>query len=115
MQYNGMLEALPYRTALQPYATWFALLIISLLTITNGFYIFIHGNWDARDFVAAYITLPIFLVLYLGHKIWFRTSLYIKTSRIDVITGKKEMDELEALDSPPIPKNMLEKIWFWIA
>jgi amino acid transporter len=115
MEHNNLLQALPYRTALQPYATWFALLVISLLTITNGFYIFIDGNWDAKSFVAAYITLPIFLALYLGHKIWFRTSLYIKTDHIDVITGKSEMDELEALDRPPIPKNIFEKIWFWLA
>ncbi|KAL1880562.1 hypothetical protein VTK73DRAFT_5575 [Phialemonium thermophilum] len=115
MAYNNLLAAMPYRTALQPYATWAALFLISILTLTNGFQIFIHGNWNAKDFVAAYITFPVFMLLYIGHKIWFRTPLYIKTADIDVITGKKEMDELEAMDRPPVAKNWLEKIWFWLA
>ncbi|KAK5202653.1 hypothetical protein LTR41_011606, partial [Exophiala xenobiotica] len=31
------------------------------------------------------------------------------------ITGKQEMDELEEMDRPPIPRNVLEKAWFWLA
>lgn len=115
MIFNGMLNVLPYKTPLQPYLTWFALLIISLLTLTNGFQIFIGSNWDVSNFIAAYITLPVFLVLYLGHKIWFRTRLCVPVKDIDVLTGLKEMDELEAMDVPPVPKNFLQKAWFWLA
>ncbi|KAJ3523548.1 hypothetical protein NM208_g12408 [Fusarium decemcellulare] len=115
MVFNNMLDVLPYRTALQPYATWVVLFIIILLTLTNGFAVFLKGNWDVKNFIAAYITLPIFLVLYLGHKIWFRTPLCIPLQNIDVVTGKREMDELAAQDVPPVPKNLLEKIWFWLA
>jgi len=115
MEFNNMLDALPYRTPLQPYATWFVLVIIIILTLTNGFAIFTHGSWDVKSFIAAYITLPIFLVLYLGHKLWFRTPLCIRVQNIDVITGKREMDELEAMDVPPVAKNWVEKVWFWLA
>ncbi|KZZ98935.1 amino-acid permease inda1 [Moelleriella libera RCEF 2490] len=113
MIYNNLMQALPYRTPLQPYAAYAALFIISLLTITNGFQTFMPFN--AQDFVAAYITLPIFVLLYVGHKLWFRTSMYIPVDKIDAITGKKEMDELEAMDEPRVAKNWLEKIWFWLA
>lgn len=65
--------------------------------------------------MAAYITLPIVLALYVGHKIWFRTSFAIKVHNIDVVTGKREMDEFCAMDEDPIPKNWVQKIWFWIA
>ena len=115
MIFNNMLDALPYKTAFQPYATYFTLFIITLLTLTNGFAIFTKGNWDVKNFIAAYITLPIFLALYIGHKIWFRTPLCIKIQNIDVITGKREMDELEAMDQPPVPKNWLERAWYWLA
>lgn len=115
MIHNGLLDSLPYRGIFQPYGTYFALLMISLLTLTNGFVVFTKGNWDVKNFIAAYITLPIFLCLYLGHKIYFRTRLYIPVQEIDATTGKKEMDELEALDVPPVPRNFLEKMWFWIA
>ena len=111
--YNNMLQALPYRTPLQPYATYVALVVVCLLTITNGFQTFMPFN--AQDFVAAYITIPIFLALYLGHKIICRTSMAIPIDQVDAITGKKEMDELERMEEPRIAKNWLQKAWYWLA
>ncbi|KJZ72542.1 Proline-specific permease [Hirsutella minnesotensis 3608] len=113
LEYNNLLQSLPYKTALQPYATYFTLLILSLLVITNGFQTFMPFN--VSDFVAAYITIPAFLLLYVGHKIFARTPLYIPTDRADAITGKKEMDELEEMDEERVPKNWLQKAWFWLA
>jgi amino acid transporter len=113
--FNNMLDVLPYRTAFQPYFTYIILFIITLLTLTNGFQIFIPANWDVQSFLAAYITIPIFLVLYLGHKIVFRTRFAIPVAEIDVITGKKEMDEMAAQDVERVPKNVWEKIWYWVA
>ncbi|KAK3110733.1 hypothetical protein LTR53_014686 [Teratosphaeriaceae sp. CCFEE 6253] len=90
------------------------------------------GPLSVADFLAAYITLPIFLALYLGHKVW-TTVLQGAQAReesgwqggfwdfghrvgdIDVRTGKKEMDELEARDVPPVPRNWMERFWFWLA
>ncbi|KAK6193932.1 hypothetical protein LQW54_011966 [Pestalotiopsis sp. IQ-011] len=115
MKHRGLLDTLPFRTRFQPYGTYYALFVISLLTITNGFAVFFPSNWSVSDFLAAYITLPIFLVLYIGHKIWFRTRFYIKKEDIDVDTGVKEMDDLAALDIPPVPRNWVERIWFWLA
>lgn len=115
MVFNNMLDQLPFRTPLQPYASYFMLGLISLLTLTNGFQHFIPRNWDVSNFLAAYITIPIFFMLYLGHKFWFRTPFAIPISEIDVITGKKEMDELADQDVEPVAKNFLHKIWLWIA
>lgn len=115
MEYNGLLHTLPYRTPLQPYATWVVLFLLVLLTLTNGFQVFFPSEWNVSDFLAAYITLPLFVALYLGHKILYLTPFAIRTSNIDVITGKKEMDELEAMDRPPIANNWLQKAWYWLA
>ncbi|KAK4545741.1 hypothetical protein LTR36_002695 [Oleoguttula mirabilis] len=143
MKAKNMYDSLPLRTPLQPYATWFVLGLLVLLTLTNGFQVFFPANWNVADFVAAYVTIPIFLALYLGHKIWTSTQHVVKASRsssngslglggavkawcghwslchsiadIDVLTGKREMDELEAMDVPPVPKNWVEKAWFWLA
>lgn len=115
LTYHNLLHTLPYRTPLQPYATWVVLFVLSILTLTNGFQNFFPSVWTISGFLAAYITLPIFLVLYIGHKIWFRTKFAIKISEIDVISGKKEMDEFCANDEAPVPKNVWQKIWFWIA
>jgi amino acid transporter len=115
LKYNGLLHTLPYRTPFQPYLVWATLFIICLLTLTNGFQVFFPSNWNVSDFLAAYITLPIFLALYLGHKIWFKTTWAIKVQNIDVISGKREMDELCSRDEEPVPKNIWQRIWFWIA
>ncbi|KAF4124433.1 hypothetical protein GMORB2_5099 [Geosmithia morbida] len=114
MAIQNLLGQMPLRTPLQPYMSYVVLFLVSLITITNGFQIFIPRNWNVSDFFAAYVTIPIFLVLYAGHKIWFRTPLRIPIEQVDVITGKKEMDDLAALDEPPIARNWVEKVWLWL-
>ena len=115
MTQQGLLHTLPFTTPLQPYATWATLVVIVLLTITNGFQVFVPSRWNYQDFLAAYITIPVFLILYLGHKLCVRTPWAMGLHDIDLLTGKKEMDEFCANDVPPVPKNFLQRIWFWLA
>lgn len=141
MAFNNLHTSLPFRSPLQPYATYFILFLLIILTLTNGFQVFFPSEWNVGDFLAAYITIPIFLALYLGHKAYAATTYVVKeiswngrlqplpmakawlgqwrlmhkVENIDAFTGKREMDELEALDEPPVPKNWLEKVWFWLA
>ncbi|KAL8948742.1 MAG: hypothetical protein Q9222_005095 [Ikaeria aurantiellina] len=115
LEFNGLLDQRPYKSPGQPYTSYCALFILSILTLTNGFQVFFPGKFTASSFLAAYITLPIVIVLYLGHKIWFRTPLFIRVDKIDIYSGKEEADRLEELDVPPVAKNVWEKIWFWIA
>lgn len=57
MIFNRMLDALPFRTPLQPYASYFMVSLISILTLTNGFQVFFPSEWNVSDFLAAYITV----------------------------------------------------------
>ncbi|KAK1485144.1 amino acid permease [Colletotrichum tamarilloi] len=115
MIYHNMMHRLPFKTPLQPYFTWFILGLLIILTLTNGFQVFFPGHWSVSDFLAAYITLPIFFVLYIGHKIWFRTPIARNVADVDVLTGVAEMEAMAELDEEPIPKNLLQKVWFWLA
>jgi amino acid transporter len=116
MTYQGLLDTLPFKTPLQPYATWATLVVITLLTVTNGFQVFAEGRWNYQDFLAAYITIPVFLVLYIGHKLWHRGPLLKPVHDIDVLTGKKEMDEFCENDGEgPVAKNWMMKVWYWLA
>ena len=89
--------------------------MLVLLTLTNGFQVFFPGSFTASSFLSAYITIPPFVLLYLGHKIFFRTPWVRRLETIDVVTGKEEADALEELDTPPVPKNVFQKFWFWLA
>ncbi|KAI1453765.1 proline-specific permease [Annulohypoxylon moriforme] len=115
MEHHGMLHELPFLTPLQPGATYAVLFLITLLTLTNGFQVFFPAHWSASSFLAAYITIPVFLVLYVGHKLVYRTRFAIRVEDVDVWTGKKEMDEMTAAEVEPVPKNWVEKAWFWLA
>ncbi|KAI0892369.1 proline-specific permease [Annulohypoxylon nitens] len=115
LEHNGLLKTLPFRTPLQPYASYATLFLVTLLTLTNGFQVFFPSQWSASSFLAAYITIPIFLVLYFGHKLVYRTRFAIRVEDVDVWTGKKEMDDMSAADREPVPRNWLERAWFWLA
>jgi len=88
--------------------------IMILLCLTNGFQVFFAGNFSAASFFAAYITLPLFLVLYFGHKICFRTPWARPISQVDVWSGKEEADALEEKYVAPVAKDGMQRVWFWI-
>lgn len=115
MIYNNLLETLPFRTPLQPYSAWFSLIVMILLTITNGFYVFVPSRWNVSDFLVSYITIPLFFVLYLGHKAWFKTPWVIAIAEMDVWSGKEAADAAEELYVIKVPTNWYEKAWAWVA
>ncbi|KAB8067692.1 amino acid permease/ SLC12A domain-containing protein [Aspergillus leporis] len=110
----GIFDHLPFKSPFQPYGTYFTLCFIILLLLTNGFWLFFPGNFTASNFLTAYISIPLFLVLYGGHKMFHRTSWYRPISEIDLFSGLEEVEEITAADIKPVPKNWLERIWFWI-
>lgn len=115
MAHHGLLDSLPFRSPCQPYATYVVLFLLVLLTLTNGFQVFFPSQWSVSGFLAAYITIPIFLALYVVHKIVCRTPFAIRTEMVDAWSGKKEMDDMCAADEEPVPRNWVQKVWFWIA
>ena len=116
LKYNGIDETRPFKTPLQPYASYITFFIVALLCVTNGFTVFVGGSFTAGDFVAAYVTLPIFAVLYFGHKIYTKNWKFVRpVHEIDVFTGLDEAEKTEAMYPERQPRNWIEKVWFWIA
>lgn len=73
LEFRGMSrKELPYAAPLQPYTTWFGLFFCVLILLTNGFTVFIE--WSTSDFFAAYVSLILFIVLFVGHKLVFWTK-----------------------------------------
>lgn len=53
----------------------------------------IGGKPNAYDFFEAYLSVPIVLAFYFGHKIWKKNwRFYIKAKDVDIDTGRRELD-----------------------
>ena len=82
-----------------PYKSWggsglaiYGLTFCGIITITQGFTAFVP--WDTESFFIAYISLILFVVLYVGHKLVKRTKL-INPAEADLLTGKFEEELAE--------------------
>lgn len=85
-----------------------------MVAFFNGFDCFFPGNFSAKTFVPPYIDIPIFACLYLGYKLIMKTE-FVQAKDMDLWSGKAEIDALEPFWPERIPRNWLERVWFWIA
>ncbi|KAF2670008.1 AAT family amino acid transporter [Microthyrium microscopicum] len=103
---------LVFKSKWQPYTAWFALVYFTIIIIFNGFVVFINGHWTVQDFLIAYINIPIFVILYLFWKVLKRTR-FVRAEESDIWSGKHAVDNEVWPDIQP--RNVWERIWFWIA
>ena len=88
----------PYKSILQPWGTYIALVGATFLLLMNGFNVFLPGQWSVSRFFTAYVGIPVFLALYFGHRIIFRKDPWAWDLRdIDLHTG---LVEVHAADRP---------------
>lgn len=83
-------DTLPFKSWGGPALAIYGLTFTSIITLTQGFTAFVP--WDVESFFIAYISLILFAVLYLGHKLVTR-SKFIIPAQADLLSGKFE-DEL---------------------
>lgn len=114
---QGLQDRVTYRTRFQPYGTYFVIVFISLVVITNGYAVFFH--FKIGDFLAAYITLPIVVVLYLGHRFYSYVYLGVKEWTIPYsqisFEGLELIEAEDSMEPERLPQNLAEKVWFWVA
>lgn len=114
LKYHNMDDRVTYRPPVQIFGAYACVFFFSLVALTNGYAVFFDFN--GSDFVAAYITIPIVLFLYIVHAIWTKNWKWMAPpEEIDVITGLEEIEEETRNYVPAVPKNILQRIWFWIA
>jgi amino acid transporter len=104
-------NTLVFKSPFQPYTAWFALIYFAMIILFNGFHIFTRGKFTVQDFITAYIGIPIYFTLYLIWKIWKRPA-FVKAEETDIWSGKAALDA--QVWPEQIPRNFLEKIWFWL-
>jgi len=108
----------PFNSHFQPFTAYAALVFFIIIIVFNGWKVFTHdavtgaSNWSIQDFVTAYVVIPIYLGLFLFWKLYKKTK-FVKASEADLWTGKAALDA--EVWPEQVPRNFLEKIWFWIA
>jgi lysine-specific permease len=66
---------LKFRARLYPVGTWLALIMFVIVILFANMGVFQAAQFSWFDITTSYIAIPVFLVLYLGHKLRHRTKL----------------------------------------
>lgn len=74
-----------YRAPLREWGSLGGLLILSLLTLTKGFGVFLI-EFDYKNFILQYIGLPVYLICLFGYKFYYRSGR-VKAFEADLVTG----------------------------
>jgi amino acid transporter len=107
-------DNLPYKAPFQPWGSWFALIATGIVTFFKGFDTFMPFKTDT--FITSYIAIPVFIVMYFGYKIMYKSKVY-KPEEVDLVTGLKEIDDeerryLEAhKQEDKGPRTRLQRFW----
>ncbi|KAF2470166.1 uncharacterized protein BDR25DRAFT_304114 [Lindgomyces ingoldianus] len=108
-------DTLVFKSPWQPYTAYCALGYFGLIIFFNGFKVFTQTPWGSdqlTDFFTAYIGVPIFFLLYAFWKILKRDP-FVNPANADIWSGKAALDA--EVWPEQIPRNIFEKIWFWVA
>ena len=107
-------STLIFSAPFQPYATWFAFTYFVLIIVFNGFKVFTTTPWGSDEltaFFTAYVGTAIFGLLFAFWKIFKRTKM-VDPAHADIWSGKAALDA--EVWPEQIPRNMLERFWFWL-
>ncbi|KAJ5721535.1 Arginine permease CAN1 [Penicillium malachiteum] len=103
-------DFLPYKAPFQPFLAYYGLFFNILILFTQGFTAWIP-SFSVESFFVAYVSLILFAVLWIGHKIVFRDSL-VSPLQADLDTGRAEIEN-EHWDVS-VPTTWYGKIWYWL-
>lgn len=79
------LEKLPFRAKLYPFGPIFAFLIGLIVILAQDYQAFLSDKIDWMDIIAAYLGVPLFLIMWFGYKFIKKTKVIpLKECKIDV-------------------------------
>jgi len=109
-------DTLVFKSPCQPYTAWFSLIFFAVITLFNGFYTFPSENkgFDYQDFVTAYVGIVIYGALFVFWKVYKKTR-WVRSEEADITTGKAAVDAADAHWPERKARNLLERVWFFIA
>lgn len=84
----------PYQSKVQPYGAYVCVVVFTFLLLCNGFTLFYPGRFTATGFLTTYLGIPIFLALWLGHKVFAgrKDTWLIRPLEVDLTSGLREVE-----------------------
>ena len=102
---QGVTE-LPYHSKLHPWGAWIAMVAFTFLMLINGFDVFWPKKWSASSFLTAYIGLPVFVAIFVAHRIYTWHDPWARNPReVDLVTGLREVLQAEKATPPTVYKH----------
>ncbi|KAF7325628.1 AA-permease domain-containing protein [Mycena kentingensis (nom. inval.)] len=101
-----------YWNRFQPYPAYWSLGWSLLIIFFNGFYVFLAGEWNATDFIVAYINLPIFGLLWLVYKFVTRSKM-VKAGEMDFYSNAPP-PEMVDMDEEEEARTIGGKVAAWL-
>ncbi|KAL1957061.1 hypothetical protein VTO42DRAFT_6438 [Malbranchea cinnamomea] len=97
---NVPVESMAYTAPLGLPGSYFALAFCILVALTKNYDVFVHnpetyGNFDHKNFITAYLGIPLYLIAIFGYKFVTKTK-GIPPEEADIWTGKEQVDREEA-------------------
>ena len=102
-------DTLPYKAFWQPFFSWYGVVFNVIIILTQGFTSFMP--WNTSNFFVAYISLILFVVFYVGHKVLFRTR-FVRPEEADLDAGRREIEE--HFFEEVVPTTIWAKFWAWL-
>ncbi|KAK4058381.1 hypothetical protein OIO90_000539 [Microbotryomycetes sp. JL221] len=79
----------PFKSPLQPFIGWFAVISCWIIIIFSGWSVFLAGSWDTGSFVASYIGLPIFFVpMAVWRLVHGKSAGMVSLTQMDLFSGR---------------------------
>ncbi|CAR23947.1 KLTH0F04048p [Lachancea thermotolerans CBS 6340] len=116
IEHANLTDKMPFRKRFMKPLAYLSCGFFAILSLTNGYAVFVADNWNVSDFFACYTTLGLAAVLYIGAAIYYKT---IKLRDLDEVAAEiipkiAMADEEEKGEVPIVPKNWLEKVWYFL-
>lgn len=84
-------DELPFKAAGMPFLAYYAAFFVLLLIFVQGYGVFV--SWDTKTFFINYISVMIFVFLWLGHQAIVRGKWWLPLEEVDVTTGVRSAEE----------------------
>ena len=113
-------DTLPFKAFFMPFSAYYGMVVCFIVVLIQGFTVF--WDFNASDFFTAYISVILFVVLWVGFHFFFygfgkdsfkMSNILVPLDECDIDSGVRDINDAE-FDIPP-PKNAWDKFWAIVA